>query len=317
MSKKPKGINVTLKGTLQYLNETGPQRRKKVTSFIANGFVYFLLIDFALIFILPFLYMFTRGMMSPADIQDTFVRWIPKRGIIWLNYGLAFYRLNYVRSLLQTILVAGIATAAHVFSGSFIGYGFSRLKFPGKNFFFAILIFTLIVPPQVLIVPNYLMYSKLSLVDTYVPLLFPTFIGWGLRGGLFIFVFRQIFLNMPYELEDAARIDGCSSFGTYWRIIMPIATSAILVVSILSFVWHWNDYYEPYMYLGTPNKFLMPMRLPELRNPLRFEYDEVPDYYPINIVMAGTTITILPVFILYLIFQRRFTEGIERSGLVG
>ena len=288
-----------------------------MTRLVANGLVYFLLIDFALVFILPFLYMFSRGLMSEADIADPFVRWIPKRGVVWMNYSLAFWRLNFVRSLVQTTLVAGIATVGHVMSCSFIAYGFSRIKFPGRDFFFAILIFTLIVPPQVLIVPNYLMYSKLSLVDSYVPLVFPAFLGFGLRGGLFIFVFRQIFLNMPYELEDAARIDGCSSFGAYWRIIMPIAPAAILVVAILSFVWHWNDYFEPYMYLGNANKFLLPMRLPELRNPLRFEYAQIPDYYPINIVMAGTTIAILPVFILYLIVQRRFTAGIERSGLVG
>ena len=107
--------------------------------------------------------MFTRGMMSPADIADSFVRWIPKRGIVWMNYGLAYFELNYVRQLLLTISVAGIATAGHVFSCSFIGYGFARMKFPGKNFFFAILIFTLIVPPQVLIVTNYLLYARLSL----------------------------------------------------------------------------------------------------------------------------------------------------------
>lgn len=304
---------------IHYLVATAPQRRKKITKFLTNGFVYFLLIDVSLVFVLPFIYMFTRGMMSPADIADSFVRWIPKRGIVWMNYGLAYFELNYVRQLLLTISVAGIATAGHVFSCSFIGYGFARMKFPGKNFFFAILIFTLIVPPQVLIVTNYLLYARLSLTGGYVPILFPAFIGWGLRGGLFIFVFRQIFLNMPFELEDAARIDGCSSYGIYWRIIMPIATSAILVVSILSFVWHWNDNFDPFMYIDDARDYLLPMRLPELRAPANIfalEYDNE-DYYPVNIVMAGTTITILPILIVYLIVQKRFTEGIERAGLVG
>ena len=124
---------------------------------------------------------------------------------------------------------------------------------------------------------------------------------------------------MPFELEDAARIDGCSSYGIYWRIIMPIATSAILVVSILSFVWHWNDNFDPFMYIDDARDYLLPMRLPELRAPANIfalEYDNE-DYYPVNIVMAGTTITILPILIVYLIVQKRFTEGIERAGLVG
>jgi len=180
---------------------------------------------------------------------------------------------------------------------------------------------TIIIPIQVLIIPYVIMYSRVGWINTYLPLLVPTFFGFGLRGGLFIFIFRQFFSGLPYELEEAARIDGCSSFRTYWNIVLPVAGSALLVCTILSIVWHWNDYFEPAMYIMRPNIHLLPSKLPGLYTLITKEITEdmaAADFISQEgIVMAATFLVILPILIVYLFLQKKFMESIERSGLVG
>lgn len=137
-----------------------------------------------------------------------------------------------------------------------------------------------------------------------------------------MFIFRQFFLGLPAELEEAARIDGCGAFGTYVRIILPTSRTAILVVSVLSIVWHWNDYFEPSLYLRDQSDFLLPQMLPNIYdNMVKASTDvtmmESQHMYTLGVAMAATTLVILPIFIMYMFLQRRFMEGIERTGIVG
>jgi multiple sugar transport system permease protein len=161
-------------------------------------------------------------------------------------------------------------------------------------------------------------------LNTYWPLIVPTFLGFGLRGGLFVFVFRQFFRGLPSELEDAARIDGCGYLRTYWNIILPISGAAVVVTIVLSMAWHWNDYYEPTIYLlGAPEKRMLPAILPSLYEfisgidpeELGLSPDEVEETFNAGFVMAATAMVMAPVMAAYLVLQRRFMASITRTGL--
>jgi len=283
--------------------------------------VYILLINFAFVFLMPFLYMISTSLKSSVDLVDPYVNWIPVRGIEWQNFAIAVQALQYWRSLGNSLIVTILCTLGHVLSCSFVAYGFSRIEFPGRGILFMLVILTLIVPAQVIIIPLYIINNRLeinTLIGGYLPLILPTFLGMGLRGGLFIFIYRQLFMGLPYELEEAARIDGCNTFRTYWSIAMPIANSATLVSSILSIVWHWNDYYEPSFYITSLRRTLLPMMLPKMKAVIEVAGEkEMVELFNVAVRMAGTFLAILPILILYFILQRRFMEGIERTGLVG
>lgn len=283
--------------------------------------IYVLLFDLAFVFLFPFIYMIVTSIMDPMDLLDMTVKWIPS-SVHLDNYVRAAKALDYRATFFNSLAVTIISTAGHILSCSLIAYGFARYKFPLKDILFAIVILTIIIPVQVVIFPLVIQYSNMGWLNTYLPLTVPTYFGFGLRGGLFIFIFHQFFIGLPYELEEAARIDGCGSFRTFWNIVLPVARTAVLVCVVLSMVWHWNDYFEPSIYLMKPNKFLLPARLPMMYESLETaqrlgEMADAEYVFSEAVVMAGTFLVILPILIMYLLLQRRFMEGIERSGLVG
>jgi multiple sugar transport system permease protein len=279
---------------------------------------YFVLCDLAFVFMFPFINVMVNAVKSPSDLMNITVKWVP-RGIDWQNFVIAITELNYFAFFKNSVLVTGIATIGHIFSCAFIAYGFARYNFPGKGLIFGLVIFTLIVPVQVIIFPLYIQYSDMGWLNTYLPLTVPTFLGFGLRGGLFIFIYRQFFMSLPYELEEAARIDGCGPFSTFVRIVLPISKSSILVSAILSMVWHWNDYFEPNIYNSHISMNMLPSRLPLLY--ARVLADEVlPDTNLIlneAMIYAATFLVILPILVVFIILQDKFMEGVERSGLTG
>ncbi|MDO4562992.1 MAG: carbohydrate ABC transporter permease [Clostridia bacterium] len=292
-----------------------------IPMFIGRAAMYILLIDLAFVFLYPFLYMIITSFKSPDDLVDITVTWIP-REIYTTNFRIAFHSLNYIRGFINSTVVTLGCVVGHILACSMIAYGFARYKFPGRDVLFAIVILTLIVPTQVLVFPLFIQYSQIGLINTFVPLIGPTFLGYGLRGGLFIFIFRQFYLGLPYELEDAAKVDGCNAFKTYWSIVRPVAGSATLVTGILAMVWHWNDYLEPNLYINRSESMMLPANLPIMYNalnsatPEEFMLDGEPIYNEAT-VMAGTFMVILPILIVYMFLQRRFMEGIERTGIVG
>lgn len=296
--------------------------RSQLGKNIGKILIYILLFDVSFVFLYPFLYMISTSLKSYHDIISITVKWIP-REISIVNYQIAWQAMNFVGSGLNTVFITSITTFAHCIVCSFIGYGFARYKFPMKNILFAIVILTIIVPIQTIIIPTYLTYVNLGIANTYLPIILPTFLGYGLKGGLFIFLFRQFYLKLPKSLEEAASIDGSGPIKTYWKVALPTSTSTLVVCIVLSIVWHWNDYFEPSIYLNNPKQWLLPQMLPEMYNLinsigkstdkwqalLQFKYHE-------GVAMAGTVLSTMPIIGMYLIMQRKFMEGVERTGLV-
>lgn len=294
--------------------------------------VYFVLIALAFVFLLPFVYVILRSMMTSVDLMNsTMVKWLP-RGFNLDNYTLAIQSLNYWEKLWTSVWTTGLAVIGQLISCTLVAYGLARVKFKGSGFIFGLVIFTLIVPPQVTIAPNFIMFSKngffgtdffvnlfpslaeegYSWVNTFLPVIVPCFFGLGLSGGLFIFVYRQFFKGMPAELENAALIDGCGIFSTYFRIILPNAKSPMLVCLILSLVWQWNNYFEPSIFIPQAKEFgNLPMQLNVLSQNLGAFSSRMND----AVTMAATFLVMLPVIIVFFLLQNQFMKGIERVGL--
>ena len=286
--------------------------------------VYILLFDLAFVFLYPFIHMVVNSLKSPKDLLDITVKIIPT-SFYWKNYKIAFSSLNYAGAAKNSLVITALTTLGHILACSIIAYGFARFRFPGREFFFLIVLFSVIVPIQVLIFPYYMQFSKLGWLNTYLPMIVPTFFGFGLRGGLYIFIFRQFFMGLPNELEEAATIDGCGAFRTYWSIVLPVSRSSTLVVGVLSMVWHWNDCFEPGIYLTKQKLWPVPINIPNMYETLKALSSGQADEFMMEgevlfnegIVFAGTFMVILPILIIYLILQRQFMEGIEHTGIVG
>lgn len=298
---------------------------KKSPIKIVDLFVYVMLILMAFVFMYPFLHMVITSFKSYSDIINVTIKWLPKSPT-FKSYQTAIEVLRLGSTLPNSLIVTVLATLGHIISCSFIAYGFARYKFPLSGVFFGIVILSILMPVQVLIIPMYITYSSFGFIGTYLPLILPCFFGFGLKGGLFVFLYRQYFLGIPKSLEEAASIDGCGPLKTFFRIALPSAGSTTIVCLVLSLVWHWNDYYEPSIYLSEYNSMLLPQivdSLKELILEMQKQIIEGGDLsidatlYHDGLIMAGTVISMLPPMIAYLFLQRKFMEGIERSGLTG
>lgn len=300
--------------------------KKRIFGTAAKVFIYLFLLDLAYVFLYPVLYMIITSLKSPEDILDSSVTWLIN-SFYTDNYSLAWSTLSYPQHFVNTLIVVVFATAGHVFSCSYVAYGFARFEFYGKKLMFILLLLSIIIPPQVIIIPIYMMLAGINLSSGFLPIILPAWLGFGLKGALFIFVFRQFYLSLPLSLEEAAAIDGCGPIKTFYSIALPSSRSSIVVCVVLSIVWHWNDYFEPSIYITQQKDYLLPMLLPGLLSLIESagggaEMSAATDtaslmLYTEGVVMAATFLVIVPVFIMYIFLQKQFIQGIERTGLTG
>ena len=225
-----------------------------------------------------------------------------------------FHPQNYVEALTykpfgiylrNTVFLVLMNELAIVLAASFCAYGFARIRFPGRDLWFAIVLSTMMVPYVVMMVPQFVIFSRLHWIDTFLPLTVPYFFG----GGAFnIFLLRQFFRTIPEELADAARIDGCNEFTIYARIIMPLAKPALITVAIFTFLGTWNDFMGPLLYINSPERFTLAIGLANFRGTsfARTRWD---------LLMAFATAMTLPVVVVFFLAQRYFVQGVVLTGL--
>lgn len=282
---------------------------------------YIMLISISVLYLSPLFYMLSTSFKDISDLIDPAVHWIP-RTLKLENYADAFKGLMYFKSLGHTLFMALSAAIAQMLSCAITGYAFARLHFPLKNVLFVIVLLAFIIPTQTMAIPLYVMFANLGWLNTPLPIVVPALFAQGIKGALFIIIFRQFFSTLPKEMEESARMDGAGAFRTYWKIMLPLARPALLIVFLFSFVWHWNAYFEPALYLKNENFLAMALQLDWMQGRLndlslssngllagQFDMNE-----PIR--MAGALLIILPPLVLYMFAQRYFVEGIERTGLV-
>jgi multiple sugar transport system permease protein len=230
--------------------------------------------------------------------------WIP-RPFMWQNYVEALVYKPFGLYIFNTLKIIFLNEIAILLSASFCGYGFARIRFPGRDFWFGLVLATMMVPYFVLMVPQFIIFTRLGWIDTFWPLTFPFFFG----GGAFnIFLLRQFFRTLPEELADAGRIDGCNEFGVYWKIMMPLCKPALATVAIFTFLNGWNDFIGPLLYLRSDQNFTVSIGLATFRSVMNTRWD---------LLMAASTAMIFPVILLFFFAQRYFIQGIVLSGLKG
>uniref|UniRef100_A0A7C3SRE7 Carbohydrate ABC transporter permease n=1 Tax=Dictyoglomus turgidum TaxID=513050 RepID=A0A7C3SRE7_9BACT len=304
--------------------------RHKISVWVVNILKIILFVGLSYVLLRPVLFMLSTALKSREDLIDPTVVWIPKRPTLE-NFILAFKSLNYFNAFKNSLITSIIPAIFNVVACSMIGYGLARFKFKERELIFALILFTLIVPPQVLLIPLYVFYQRfdilgiirlikgepLNLLNSYYPIILPTILGGGLRSGLFIYIFRQFFRGMSKELEEAAYVDGASPFQTYLRIFIPNSIPAIVTVFLFSVVWHWNDVFEPSVFIGDFDKYTLSLNLANIRSIITGGTQIFDPLLILPPQYAGAILVILPMLIFYIFTQRFFVESVERTGIIG
>ncbi|MCJ8013501.1 carbohydrate ABC transporter permease [Paenibacillus sp. KQZ6P-2] len=226
----------------------------------------------------------------------------------WNNYSdgwVALPKYTFTYFFLNSIKLTITTTALTVISSSLVAFGFGRLNFPLKKMWFALLLLTIMLPSQVTLIPQYAMFHSFNWINTYLPFIVPSAMG----GAFFIFLLIQFIRGIPGELDESAKIDGCTWFGIYWRIILPLMKPALITVMIFSFLWHWEDYFGPLIYLNTVDKFTVPLALRM--------FIDTQSAVSWGQVLAMSLLSVIPQMLLFFAAQRYFVEGIATTGLKG
>lgn len=306
---------------------------QKTASLIARVMIYALLICLSFVLLYPLLYALSQAFRTQEDIYNTNVVWLPTKFTLenfkglWslIDYPLLFRNTLIIclgSSLLQTV-ICGIT-----------GYGFARFKFKEKGIWMAILLLTVILPPQIVSIPNFFLYKnfdvlgiltlirnlsgyeiEIKLLDTLGVYFLPALFGQGMRSGLFILIFWQFFRNLPQALEDAAYVDGAGPVRTFLRVMVPNCRAAVVVVFLFSLVWYWNDTYIGNMYMESMET--VSMRLALINSDVSALGLNLDRMSQVPYVQAGVLLSISPLLILYLFCQKVFVESVERAGIVG
>lgn len=263
-----------------------------------------LLLVGVLIFALPFFWMISGSLKDIVAATSFPPQWIPQ-DIRWDNYARIFRRLPMVRMSMNTIYLSVMTAVGVTFGSSLAAYSFARLKWPGRDILFLLTLATMMLPPQVTMIPMYILFRNLGWIGTFMPLWVVHFFG----NGYNIFLLRQFFRGIPDALSEAARIDGCSEFGIYSQIILPMAKPALTVVFIFQFITTWKDYMGPLIYLRDQAMFTLSLGLTSFAT----SHGGI----EVNLLMGAGLITMLPLVIIYFFAQKVFVEGISMTGIKG
>lgn len=263
---------------------------------------HLLLMPMALVFVLPLVQMVLTSFMSESEINRFPPRLIPS-GIHLDGYRILLAQSHIVRWFANTVVVSGVAVVAHLVLCSAAGYGFARLKFAGRGLAFTAILATVMIPIQLLMIPTYLMFARIGIVDT----LAAAFVPW-LASAFGVFLMRQFFLSLPVELEEAALLDGCGPWRTFRSVVLPLARPALATLAIFTLLSSWNDLLWPLVAITDDTKFTLQVGLASFQGTKRTEWSQL---------MAGNVITTMPLIVAFLVAQRRFIATMTFSGLKG
>jgi multiple sugar transport system permease protein len=278
--------------------------RRPVNFYLRRTIQYLVMIVLSVIFIVPLVWMVSTSLKEQGQVFAYPPVWIPNP-IMWSNYPEALTRAPLLRWLLNTSVITFFAIVGNVITSSMVAYGFARLRFPGRNFLFALLLSTMMLPQIVTLIPRFMLFRALDWLDTFWPMIVPPFFG----GGPFnIFLVRQFYMTISTELDDAARIDGASNWAIWWLILVPLSKPVLIAIGIFSFVYHWNDFLHPLIFLFSEDMKTLALGLRAFIDPLDASW---------QISMAASMFLLIPVIIIFFFGQRYFVQGITTTGLKG
>ena len=277
-------------------------RRRKFPSLEAVT-LYVILTVLAILFVLPVFYLFMGAFKAESELFRVPFKWLPDKFILD-NFSNMFQSIPFMRYLKNTMIIVAFNIVGSLLSCSLVAYGFSRLRWPGRDKVFILVLITMILPYQVTLVPLFLMFTKIKWIGTFLPLIVPCFFG----NPFFIFLLRQFFTGIPQDISEAARIDGASEFTIFSRLILPMAKPALTTVALFAFIRSWNDFLGPLVFLGRDELYTLSLAASMLKSNLD------PNW---SVLLTLGTVMILPVLLIFFVMQKYFIQGIAMSGIKG
>lgn len=262
---------------------------------------YMLLVGVGLVFILPVFWMVSSSLKPEYAIFANPPVWWPAQPR-WINYIEALTFLPFGRYALNTLIIAAASIVGHLLSCSVVAYGFARLRAPGKSYLFFLLLSTLMLPYPVIMVPLFMIFARLGWINTFWPLILPTFFG----NAFYIFLLRQAFMQVPTELDDAAHMDGANLLQVLCHVILPLSTPALATVAIFTFQASWNDFLAPLIFLHDQDHYTLMLGLSFFRGSYQIQW---------AYLLAASLVIVMPVVLLYFVAQRAFVEGLAMGGV--
>ncbi|PIX37741.1 MAG: hypothetical protein COZ06_06940 [Armatimonadetes bacterium CG_4_10_14_3_um_filter_66_18] len=253
------------------------------------------LVGLSLVFLIPLFWLIASSFKTDAQLFQFPPKWLPNP-VTLQNYPKGLQFIPFTQYLVNTLIICLFSVLGSLLSCSLVAYGLACVRWPGRKALFFIILSTMMLPPQVTMIPMFVVFAKLHWVDTFLPLIVPHFFG----GAFYVFLMRQFFLSLPRELIDAAQIDGCSEFGVYRSIVLPLSKPVLATVGLFAFLASWNDFLGPLIYLASSSKYTLSLGLATFSS----QYGSYP-----GMLMAVTTVMTVPIIILFFFTQRTFVQG--------
>ena len=285
------------------MKSTRASARKRKFPSLEAVTLYVILTVLAILFVLPVFYLFMGAFKAESELFRVPFKWLPDKFILD-NFSNTFQSIPFMRYLKNTMIIVAFNIVGSLLSCSLVAYGFSRLRWPGRDKVFILVLITMILPYQVTLVPLFLMFTKIKWIGTFLPLIVPCFFG----NPFFIFLLRQFFTGIPQDISEAARIDGASEFTIFSRLILPMAKPALTTVALFAFIRSWNDFLGPLVFLGRDELYTLSLAASMLKSNLD------PNW---SVLLALGTVMILPVLLIFFVMQKYFIQGIAMSGIKG
>ncbi|NOZ29961.1 MAG: carbohydrate ABC transporter permease [Chloroflexi bacterium] len=280
-----------------------PLLSRQTRRWLGAGITYLGMTTLAFFFMIPLLWMLSTALKARWEVFAWPPQWIPQEPH-WENFREALTRYPFGRFTMNTALLVVANTIGELLSVPLVAYAFARLRFPGRRSLFMLVIATMMIPLQAKIIPLYALFHRLGMIDTYWPLILPSFAG----DPFFIFLMVQYMRTIPFDLDDAARIDGAGTWGILYRVILPLCRPPLTIVVVYTFLWTWNEFLKPLIYLNDFHSFTIQLGLAMFRGRYSVEW---------NLFMAATLISVLPVLVVYFFVQKQLIGGIASVGLKG
>ena len=288
---------------------------KKSKNLLMTLLQIILIVGIAYVILSPVIGIVSQSFFSDADSANPMVFTIPMQPTMERYEG-AWTELNYLSTMGSTLLYTVLNTLFQLLICSMVGYGFARFEFPLKKLLFACVVVMIVIPSHTIMLPLYMTFRSMELMRSTMPMYILSIFGVGLRSGLYVYIFNQFFRGLPKEIEEAAFVDGAGTWYTYFRIMLINAMPAVITVTVFSLVWQYNDMFYAKLF-QIPNSSLLARQLSTLQSNIGANLKIMNVRIQKLYVNAGVVLTMLPILIIYLVLQRRFVEGVERSGIVG
>ena len=266
--------------------------------------IHLVVLFLALLYFIPLLFTISTAIKTPDQVFKVPLTWIPDPPA-WENFWTAWTVLPFNLFLWNSVKVTFLSIIGIVCTNSLVGYGFARIRFKGREILFMVLLGTMMIPYQARMIPTFIIFKRLGWLNTHLPLIVPAFFA---GSPFFVFLFRQFFRQIPYELDEAAKLDGCNNLYIFIRIMAPLSRAVFVSVMIFGFMQRWNDFWSPLIYLTSQSKFTMARALSLFKGEFDVQY---------HLQMAISTLMLLPCIVLFLIAQKYFVKGISMTGMKG